>query len=53
MDVARTAQAFAPRVAPSFLNLMRRKQTLNIQLLQVSENFPIPFFLHKMHEINL
>jgi hypothetical protein len=31
MDVARAALALAPRVAPSFLKLMRRRRTLNIQ----------------------
>jgi len=51
MDVARAAQALAPRIAPSLLKLMRRRRILNIQysieniqLLQVSANIPIQFF---------
>jgi hypothetical protein len=47
VDVARAAQALAPRVAPLFLN---GKNSLNIQSLQDSENIPIQFFCHKMHK---
>jgi 6,7-dimethyl-8-ribityllumazine synthase len=42
VDAARAAQALAPRVAPSFLKLIRRRRTLNIQ----SKIFNIQFYLH-------
>jgi hypothetical protein len=57
VDVARAAQALAPRVAPSFF--LNGKNSLNIQYsieniqsLQDSENIPIQFFCHKMHKNN-
>ncbi len=49
MDVARAAQALAPRVAPS---LLKWKEFLKYCALQSSENILSQFFCIKSKEIN-
>jgi hypothetical protein len=56
MDVARAAQALAPRVASSLLKLMRPRRTFNIQskIFNYYKSAKISeyVYLRKTHKIN-